>query len=222
MGGRGTGSNFLTPGGGGGGGKFSNGLGFLNYENLKEAIGPKGRPRSMADAMKNSNPHYSGAYADFSENCQRAVVAYEARRRGYDVTAQPTYQGDRLPHTAYVNPKTGVRNSHWMGAFRGAKPVAVGHSTAAATMKAVEKQMREWGDGARAIMQVQWKQGGGGHVLNVEYHGGRMYYNDAQVNGKYRANELFNALKTGKTQLVRTDNLHFSERAKKSITKDKW
>ena len=223
MGGRGASSNIISPGGGGGGNNnFGTGLGFPNYNSLKDAIGPKKRRSfSMADAVSSSNPHYSRQYADFSENCQRAVIAYEARRRGYDVTAQPTYNGDNLPSPAHINPNTGLRHSFWMGAFQKAQPIAVGKSTAQATQRAVEAKMREFGEGSRAILQVHWS-GGGGHVLNVEYRSGRIYYNDAQVNGRYRPAELFAALRTADTQLVRTDNLRFSERAKKSITKDKW
>ena len=170
----------------------------------------------MADATMNSNPYYDGTYKEFSENCQRAVIAYEARRRGYDVTAQPTYQGDVLPAQAYVDPKTGIRQNHWMGAFQGAKPEKVGKTTAQATQNALESKMKEYGDGSRGIMQVQWK-GGGGHVLNVEYKNGKVHYNDAQVGAKYKPSELFGAIKTGATQLVRTDNLRFSDRAKKSV-----
>ena len=220
MGGRGSSSSVPTvhpgPGGVGGSGQWSVGPGFQNEQSLRTALGNKGKPRSMADATMNSNPYYDGTYKEFSENCQRAVIAYEARRRGYDVTAQPTYQGDVLPTQAYVDPKTGIRQMHWMGAFQGAKPEKVGKTTAQATQNALESKMKEYGEGSRGIMQVQWK-GGGGHVLNVEYKNGKVHYNDAQVGAKYKPSELFGAIKTGATQLVRTDNLKLSDRAKKSV-----
>lgn len=218
MGGRGSSSSIPTahPGGGDSGGKWGSGPGFLAEQSLKTALGDKGKARSMADATLNSNPYYDGTYKEFSQNCQRAVIAYEARRRGYDVTAQPTYEGDKLPNTAYVNPNTGVRNSFWMGAFQGAKPERVGKTTAQATQNALESKMREYGEGSRAIMQVQWKQGGG-HVLNVEYKNGKVHYNDAQIGAKYKPSELFREIKTGATQITRTDNLKFSDRAKKSV-----
>lgn len=224
MGGRGARAATISPGGGGdSGGQWSTGLGFVAYDTLGDALGKKGRPMSMAAAMIGANPHYdiTGTYREFTENCQRAVIAYEARRRGYDVTAQPTYQGDNQGAAAYVNPNTGVRNSYWMGSFKNAKPEKVGASTAEKTRRNLESKMKQYGDGSRAIMQVQWTQGGG-HVINVEYKNGKVHYNDAQVGGKYNASALYNAIKTGSTQLTRTDNLKFSDRAKKAVTKDKW
>ena len=50
MGGRGAGSSLRTVrlgGGSTGASQFSKGLGFLNYDSLKDALGPKGRPFSI-------------------------------------------------------------------------------------------------------------------------------------------------------------------------------
>lgn len=221
MGGRGAGSSIPTaiPSGGGG---ASAGFGMDQQpgspNTLKDALGAKGRPMSAENAVMNANPFYDRSYGEYSENCQRAVVATEARFRGYNVIAQPTYEGDKLPNAAYVNPKTGVRNSFWMGAFKGAKPERVGSTSVAKTQQNLESKMKSYGNGSRAIMQVQWK-GGGGHVLNVVQKNGKTYYYDGQIGVKYNASDLFKAIKTTNTQLVRTDNLKFSDRAKKSIMK---
>ena len=223
MGGRGAAFKHGGTGVSTGNGQFGNGLGFQNYDTLKDALGTRGKPKSMANAMTEANPHFdpSFTYREFTENCQRAVIAYEARRRGYDVTAQPTYQGDNMGEAAYVNPNTGVRNSYWMGAFQGAKPQKVGASTPQQTQANLENKMKSYGNGARGIMQVQWGQGGG-HVINVEQRNGKTYYNDAQTGKSYNPRSLFRDLRTEATQLTRTDNLRFSDRAKKMVTKDKW
>ncbi len=67
---------------------------------------------SVKDAYAGANPYYddTGSHAEYNMNCQRCVVAYELRRRGYDVVALPTYQGDNLPRG------TAGGNGHWMGA----------------------------------------------------------------------------------------------------------
>lgn len=218
MGSRGQKVEKATPSGfDGEGGEWSNGMGFRNYDTLKDAIGTKGRPKGMADACLNANPHFDRTmtYKEFTENCQRCVVAYEMRRRGYDVTAQPTYQNDVLPYG--VPRPDGLRNARWMGAFQGAKPEAIGDSPAA-----LKAAMQRYGDGSRAILQVQWAGGHSGHVVNVENRGGRILIYDAQIGKRYNAAELFAVVRKGKTQLVRVDNLKISERAKKSVTKDKW
>lgn len=195
-------------------GEWSKGLGMQNIDTLREALGTRGRSMSMQKAVEGANPYFdkTGTYKEFTENCQRAVVAYEARRRGYNVVAQPTYEGDTLPQ-ANVG---GKGNSRWQGAFKGAKSEQVGARTAAKAQANVEAKMKEYGNGSRAVLGVQWK-GGGGHVLNVERVNGKTHYVDAQVGGKYTAKELFNAIKPNSVRVVRTDNLKFSDRAKKSV-----
>ncbi len=222
MGGRGSSSGggipTITPGGGGGSAGFAMDAKPGSPNTLKDALGTKGRAMSTQRAVMGANPFYDGTYREYSENCQRAVVATEARFRGYNVIAQPTYEGDKLPSAAYVNPKTGVRNSFWMGAFKGAKPEKVGSTSVNKTQQNLESKMKSYGDGSRGIMQVQWK-GGGGHVLNVVQKNGKTYYYDGQVGAKYDASKLYKAIKPTKTQLVRTDNLKFSDRAKNSVMK---
>ena len=112
---------------------------------MGEAIGTKGTPLSMAEAWFDANPYYSDNYAEFSENCQRCVFAYELRRRGYDVEALPTYQNDRMP-----------RGNNWTSALSGMTNVSVGRTTENATLKAIDKQMEQWGDGSRAILRLKW------------------------------------------------------------------
>lgn len=206
------------PGGGGSGGKWSGTPNTLAPNTLREALGQKGRPMSMMKAAEGANPYFdkTGTYREFTFNCQRCVVANEARRRGYDVVAQPTYEGDKMGAAAYVNPNTGVRNSYWMGSFQGAKPEKVGKTTATATQRALESKMAEYGNGSRAVMQVQWK-GGNGHVISVERKGGKTYYVDPQDGTRYRPKDLFGAIKPRSTQITRVDNLKFSDRAKKMV-----
>ena len=193
MGSRGQKVDTATPGGAGEGGEWSNGLGFKNYDTLKDAIGNKGRPMGMANAVLNANPHFDPnmTYKEFTENCQRCVVAYELRRRGYDVTAQPTHQGDKLPYG--FTRRDGIRQGFWMGAFQN-----------------------------RAILQISWKGTHSGHVINIEYRHGRILMFDPQIGKRYNPQEFFREVKSGTSQVVRTDNLRISERAKKSVTKDKW
>lgn len=178
----------------------------INPENLKASLGEKGRNIGIANALEGANPFYNGrngAQGDFSENCQRAVVAYELRRRGYDVLALPTYSGDKLP-----------AGGRWKGAFQKAKEVAVGRSTPQATQNALEKEMKSYGHGSRGIVSIP------GHVFNVENVNGKIKYVDAQTNTIYNSKNVFSRIgkKSNQISLIRTDNLRISERAKKSVT----
>lgn len=197
--------------------RFSSGLGTRIAGTLKEAIGPRGEPDSIAQAARSANPLFSREYSEYSENCQRVVVAYELRRRGYKVYAQPTFSTDDMGSITHVDYRRGTYSSRWSGAFQHARPENVGARTGRAMVGNVERRMASYGDGARAILQVQWRRGGG-HVFNVEQRNGRTLYIDAQVNRRYTQGELARAVKPGSVNIVRTDNLRISERARKSVT----
>ena len=199
------------------GGKWSGNVGEAAHDTLKEALGKKGSPKSIGDATVGTNPNYNGDYKEYSENCQRCVVAYEARRRGYDVTAQPTYQGDTLNQIAYNDQKAGVIRGRWMGAFQDAKPVSVGSSTESGVIKNIDSKMSSYGDGSRGVVQIFYK-GGGGHVFNVENQKGRTVFVEAQTGRIKDFKKTLSHVKTDSVVLVRTDNLKLSDRAKKFVT----
>ena len=198
------------------GGKWSGNVGDVANDTLKEALGTKGKPMTMGNATVGSNPNYSGNYKEYSENCQRVVVAYEARRRGYDVTAQPTYKGDTLNEVAYYDSKNGIARGRWMGAFKGAKPEKVGAKTESGVMKNIDNKMSGYGDGSRGVVQIFYK-GGGGHVFNVERQNGKTVYVEAQTGKIKNFQKTLGSVRTDSVVLVRTDNLKFSDRAKNYV-----
>ena len=53
-----------------------------------------GRHTSNED-LRAVNPNYGKGYG-YQINCQKCVPTYELRRRGYNVTAKPTNEGDFL------------------------------------------------------------------------------------------------------------------------------
>ena len=202
-----------SPGGGGGNGDngWSMAPAFKNPQSLKAAIGTKSKAMGIEAAAKGANPYYNTSYREFTENCQRAVVAYEARRRGYNVTAQPTYKGDKLPNRAYGN------NSYYMGAFQNAKAHTVSGKTAKSMQTNFENRIKSYGNNSRSTLAFGWKGRRTGHVINVEVQRGKIHYIDAQNGTRYNGSELFKAMRVGSVRTVRTDNLRLSERAKKSI-----
>ena len=217
MGGRGASGLKQLSGGGGASGKgsWSTSPNTKSPDTLREALGTKGRAMSITKAAEGANPYYNGNYREFSENCQRCVVAYEARRRGYNVVAQPTYQGDQLPYGVSV-PGKGTANGRWQGAFQGAKSESVSAKTSKGVNNQINAKMSQYGDGSRAVIGVQWKNGKGGHVFVAERKNGVTYLVDPQVGGKY-SSKVFDKVGTSRVSLVRTDNLKFSNRAMKSV-----
>ncbi|WP_417303116.1 toxin glutamine deamidase domain-containing protein [Ellagibacter isourolithinifaciens] len=199
-------------------GKYSGGLGGKVPESLKEAIGSKGAPNSIAESVVKTNPNYNASYREFSENCQRCVVAYELNRRGYNVTALPTFKGDTLPNVAHYNMKSGTFEGRWKGAFRNAKTVNVGAKTEAGAIANIESAMKSYGSGSRAVVQIFYK-GGGGHVFNVENQRGRIVYVEAQAGKMKNIERTMRSVDSMSVNLVRTDNLKLSDRARNFVTR---
>lgn len=198
----------MKPKGGGGSGNGQEPITVqpfrLNPDDLPDALGPQKRPIGVMNALSGANPFYSGgAQGDFTQNCQRAVIAYEARRRGYDVIAQPTFPGDKLP-----------LGGEWMKAFQNPQEIHVGTSSPTKTQANLEAQMKSFGNGSRGIVRIP------GHVFNVENVNGKIRYVDAQTNTVYNSKNVFSRIGRGTSSisLIRTDNLKFSDNAKKSVT----
>lgn len=203
--------------------KFSNGLGTRVDETLKEAIGAQGDAMGIEVAASGANPLYNkeSTYDEYKANCQRVVVAYELRRRGYDVVSQPTYKNDTIGKIVHVDRKNGIYYSRWSGAFQSAKIENAGGRNAEQMVANINGKMASYGNGARAVLQVQWKDGGA-HVFNVERQNGKTVYVDAQVNRRYTASYLKETVKPGSVNIVRTDTLKLSERARHSVTSRRY
>ena len=198
---------------------------------LKEALGKKGKPDSMIEAATSINPNFTAPFTEgYQINCQRCVVAYELARRGYDVEALGNFGGiggkrDRSS-VSYQSYDKGFWGN-WMGAFQKAKPVYVGkgleRDDSAQLVSNIEKQMKQWGPGSRAVIQTFWK-GGGGHVFNVEVDKhGKVTWLEAQVGTRRPNDAVVDIDKRSKSMipssvmLVRTDNLRVSDRAKEFV-----
>ena len=169
-------------------------------QTLAEALGSRGKAMSPAKASAGTNPHYSPDYGAYSANCQRCVLAYEARRRGYDVTALPTYSGDLMPW-----------GSDYLKALSNPKPVNVGKSK-----KSLKSQMNAYGNGARAIVRVG--KGSNGHAFIAENQNGKILYIDPQTNRRYSD---INLSHVSRVQVVRIDDQQFTEYARNAFTRQK-
>lgn len=170
-----------------------------------------GLPRvkeNWRDSLKNSNPHYGDfdqklstffwsfggleSSGEYRNNCGYAAIAYDMRRRGYDVTAAPDLNGDTESNLAstYVDPATG-QPPEWR---------TTGNRSA--TVDAI----KDLGPGSRAIVQVRWKGDGGGHAFVVENVDGKVVFLDPQSN-KVDVDGYFDRIEPGSVKILRTDNL---------------
>lgn len=179
---------------------------------IEGQIGTQGKPQSPTEAMKRVNPDRRApegtSYEDYTANCQRCVVAYELNRRGYNVEAEATYQNDPYP----VGGK-------WKSAFNGAKSENVGATTNNKVNNNIKDKMSDWGNGSRAIVQVN--NGRGGHVFNVEYRNKKLSYYDAQTNERYDPKRVFNHVNKRDVNIVRVDNLTLNDDVRNMVRKSR-
>lgn len=188
--------------------QFFGGRGASSASSGKDSLAGirKGTEATPEEATERVNTHHYDTDRTYRENCQRCVWAYELQRRGYDVEALPTYQGDNLP-----------KNGNWMGVISGSvtKEYVGTHWGQTNSIKTevanTTEVMRGWGEGSRGIMRVAW-QGGGGHVFNVEYRNGKVMAYDAQTGKVYDTlNAALKGTRRQYTQIIRSDNVTFNE-----------
>lgn len=163
-----------------------------------------------------TNPKYSSG-VEYRINCQRCVAAYEMRRRGYDVTAKSRPMVDGRPDRADKLPNR-LDPEGWPHMFEDPELRPCSSTTGAKTKDKVEKQMASWGDGARAIVRVQWQKryGGGGHVFIAEQVDGRTLFVDPQSNNA-DCSHYFKSVVKNQTFCMRVDDREITELIDKAV-----
>ena len=166
------------------------------------------------------NPNYS-AGVEWRINCQRCVGAYEMRRRGYDVTAKPRPMTAGRPDPSDELPN---RNSAggWPHMFDGATLESCASNSGDGTRKKVDVLMESYGDGARAIVRVEWqkKYGGGGHVFIAERRGDKTVFIDPQ-NGRLDCSGYFTRVKKNGTYCIRVDDKPFTDLIREAVQENR-
>lgn len=144
-----------------------------------------------AEDIKVTNPRFDFG-REYQVNCQRVAVAYELRRRGYDVEALPNRKeaGDkqyRLPDLEDVwRTPTGGKRSFTEIKRPGADVLKAKGYPATFTGQfayrndQVRAKVASWPPGARGWVVANW-QAGGAHIWNVEIgSNGEVIWLDAQ------------------------------------------
>lgn len=145
---------------------------------------------TIEDDLIAVNPDFlliSGTYT----NCYSVVYAYEARRRGLDVIAIP---GETIPGKDVL---LGFQNLKFAGY----------------TKEKIEKEMKEFGDGARMEILADWGNNKS-HVFIAEQIDGKTHFFDPQTKNN-KCDEYFNFAKH--ILAVRIDNALFSDKVKNFI-----
>lgn len=177
-------------------------------------LGERKSAFSLMDSVRLANPLYSRGN-EWQINCQRCVFAYELLRRGYDVEAKPVPTDgsyDPLPYRS--------RNDGWTSLMSGMSNHKFDRTSGKTQLQDAIDTMKDWGAGARAIIAVQWRSGGG-HVFIAETtSGGSVRFVDPQP-GRLNVTHYFDQAKPEWTELYRTDMATPTERLDLAVKKKK-
>ena len=156
------------------------------------------------DDMAACNPKYSkgGVYKN---NCISCALAYDMRRRGYDVEAMP------IDTTSAINGSLPVQ----LGFYKGEKldTFEVPKDLYAAT-KQFSNQILKYGDGSRGMLRIRWKNGDG-HAVIWEVDGNSVIVRDPQNNTIVDLSDYMRRAKT--FYYFRTDNLEPTEKVTRFV-----
>lgn len=164
--------------------------------NLKRKTGAMTPNEDMAAC----NPKYSkgGVYKN---NCISCALAYDLRRRGYDVESMP------IDTTSATNGSLPVQ----LGFYKGEKleTFEVPNDREVA-MKQFSNRIRKYGDGSRGMLRIRWKNGDG-HAAIWEVSGNEVIIRDPQNNTIVDLSDYVSRAKT--FYYFRTDNLELTNKA---------
>lgn len=174
-------------------------------------------PDSIAEALSATNPRYGTGWR-WSNNCQRCVVAYEMRRRGFDVEALPFLGSEDKAQYTF--------GSKGWPRFFGKKPtdlVALIGTSERYQVESIDRLMSQYGDGSRAVIWVSWKKADDAnrreedddsdvtlrHVFIAERVNGRTLFVDPQT-GSDDCRSYFAEVDLSESYLLRIDDATLS------------
>ena len=149
--------------------------------------------------MAACNPKYlkGGVYKN---NCISCALAYDMRRRGYDVEAMP------IDTTSVTNGSLPVQ----LGFYKGEKLETFEvPSDDEAAMKQFSDRILKYGDGSRGLLRIRWKNGDG-HAAIWEVSGDAVVIRDPQNNTIVNLSDYLRRAKT--FYYFRTDNLKLTDK----------
>lgn len=156
------------------------------------------RVGTYEEELEKVNPNYGKV--GYDKNCQRCVACYEARLRGYNVTALPRPMRDAL----------GSRNKEYgySAVFENGVFEVCGGSTGDMAKIKIAVLMYGYGEGARAIVRIP-RENKTGHVIMAINAGGGIMFVDPQT-GKLAREGLWNEAIAENISAMRIDNKNFT------------
>ena len=175
----------------------------------------KGDPMTFEEADGRSPNPFFGRGRPHAINCQSCVVAYEARRRGFDVMAMPRFRSDRADELAYDT------SLAWIDPATGRKPNPRRLYNAGTPVGLLNELEASVGRGERYHLGFDWARSDCGHVVCIERDvGGKLFLYDPQTGEIVHGSKLIQyfgsvSLSNGRGKavpdLLRVDNLELNK-----------
>ena len=157
----------------------------------KTGLPLKEQPSSIKDDMKAVNPSRGSGEATSLANCGYCTLAYDMRRRGYDVLAKKAVDGtnpDEFYSKYYKNAKVNYVEpdgyKEMLQTYKGRPDLMLMDRQNSNCQKAIirqaESEMLSQGEGARGYFGVTWAGALAAHSMAYEVSGGKVNIIDAQ------------------------------------------
>lgn len=164
-----------------------------------------------SDDVMAVNPKYHNDTASIgaTSNCYRCTVAYDLRKRGYDVSAGLTLSG--------VNPRIASKILYGTSKYTKGKGSLLGAYTKEGNVKLAKDMVNKLSSqpDSRGQLAVYWPFGGG-HSMAYEVNGGKVTIIDAQTGHKYTGQDVEDVFaSTTGASFMRLDNLEPNKKALK-------
>ena len=141
----------------------------------------------------------------YKNNCISCALAYDMRRRGYDVEAMP------IDTTSAVNGSLPVQLGFYKGEKLETFEVPKDPDVAA---KQFSNRILKYGDGSRGMLRIRWENGDG-HAVVWEVDDGSVVVRDPQNNTIVDLSDYVRRAKT--FYYFRTDNLEPTEKVMRFV-----
>lgn len=142
-------------------------------------------------------------------NCVNCSVAYDLRRRDFDVVARGNFEGKKITDLVetYDNPNVVVFKSPSLSKKKNDQDVA---TPAVKIYNPLLKELAKNGDGARGIILLRFNWVGG-HALNWEVKKGKAELVDSQSSYDPKLFFSLNRIRSDEITYFRTDNISLTE-----------
>lgn len=174
--------------------------------------------QSNDEHQKAINSGYTAETYDYSMNCSFCTAAYDLRKRGYDVEANPisTMEGYTIADiTKWYDGAKSVSERDVIYSKYGSKATTINKETRTA---ALEENLKKQGNGARGHLGVYWQQGGG-HDVIWEVENGKVIVRDCQINETMELSDWMDTYLDyiSSYDYVRTDNVEPTEEVLRTV-----